>query len=238
MKLSIIIPVYNEKATIKELLTRVLKTQLPIESEILVIDDGSTDGTTQILKSQQERWPKIKFFFHKINLGKGAAVRTGLVNARGDIFLIQDADLEYNPEDYNRLLAPIITKKSSVVYGSRFIDLKLKLFGPDKTPFITHYFGNKFLNFLTNFFFGSSITDMETGYKVFTREVFKKLTLKASRFDLEPEITAQILKNGFKIHEVPISFKARSYQEGKKITWRDGLQALKVLLKYKFLKKQ
>lgn len=230
MKLSVIIPAYNEEATISEIIKRVKRVKIPIIKEIIVVDDGSSDKTAQIVR----RLKKVKLLSHRKNQGKGASIVTGLKNASGDIFLIQDADLEYSPYDYPKLLKPIMGGKSKVVYGSRFIGLKLVLFGKSRTPFISHYLGNKFLNFVTNILYGSRLTDMETGYKIITREVYKNLKLTAKGFDFEPEITAQILKAGFKIHEVPISFSPRTYAEGKKITAKDGIKALRTLIRYHF----
>lgn len=231
MTLSIIIPVFNEQKTLTSIIDQVLKVKIKnINKEIIVVDDGSTDNSLKIL-AVYENTKRVKLLRHRINQGKGAAVRNGIDSSTGDIILIQDADLEYDPNDYNRLLSPILTHKSQVVYGSRFLNLKLKLFGKNKTPFLTHYIGNKFLNFLTNLFFGGKITDMETGYKVFTRDVYKRLKLSCSRFDFEPEITIQILKKSYEIYEVPIKFNPRTYQEGKKITWKDGIIALYTIFK-------
>lgn len=232
MKLSVIIPVYNEEKTIRKILEIVKENRLPngISQEIIVVNDGSRDKTGKILKSIDG----IKKIDHKINRGKGAAVRTGIKHASGDIILIQDADLEYNPQDYPRLLAPILSKKSQVVYGTR-LAYALRLWGRNKTPLPIHYLGNKFLSFITNVLYGGQITDMETCYKVFTRRVARKLNLRSNRFDLEPEITAKILKMGYKIQEVPIKTHPRGYAEGKKITWRDGVIALWTLLRFRFV---
>jgi glycosyltransferase involved in cell wall biosynthesis len=234
MKVSIIIPVYNEKRTILRLLEKVKAVKL--NKEIIVIDDGSTDGSREILKRELEKKPKnFKLIFHSKNKGKGAAVKTGLRNVNGDVIIIQDADLEYNPQDYQKLLKPIEEGKAEVVYGSRFLGRSLKIFGKNPTPMPFHWIGNKFLTWLTNFLFRSSITDMETCYKVFTKRVARLLKLKSNRFDFEPEITAKILKRGYKILEIPIYQKPRSYKEGKKITWKDGIIALYTLLKYRFI---
>lgn len=233
MKLSIIVPVYNEEKTVKKILTKVNKVKLPkgVEKEIVVVNDGSKDKTGQILKSIRG----IKVFEHEKNLGKGAAVRTGFQKATGDIFLIQDADLEYNPEDYPKLLAPILSGNSSVVYGTRLVDYPLRLWGKNKTPMPIHFLANKLLTWATNFLYGEDLTDMETCYKVFKKKVLKKINLESNSFDIEPEITAKVLKAGYRIAEVPIKVKPRGYGEGKKIKWTDGIIAFWTLLKYRFV---
>lgn len=225
--LSVIIPVYNEKTTISEVIEKVSNVELPIEKEIIVVDDGSTDGTVESLASSQGKITKT--YLTPINIGKGAAVRIGLTLVKGDIILIQDADLELNPNEYNQLIQPILEGKTSVVYGSRFL-------GENGVAPLRR-FANYFLTFITNIFFKTKLTDMETAYKVFTSEVAKCLNLEAKQFDIEPEITAQIAKNGYKILEVPISYRPRTKFEGKKIKWKDGVKALWTLLKYRFLKK-
>ena len=228
-KLSIIIPVYNEEKTISEIINKVKKAKLGnIIKEIIVIDDSSTDNTKKILSKIKDK--KIKIFFHQKNQGKGCAIRTGLNHATGDIILIQDADLEYDPKEYQKLLAPILENKTKVVYGSRLERIRKDL----KNMYKLHYIGNIFLTITTNLLYGAKITDMETGYKVFRKEVIDNIRLKAKRFDFEPEITAKMLKRGYKIKEVPIDFLARKFDEGKKITWRDGLKALYYLIKYRF----
>ena len=230
MKLSIIIPAYNEQDTILEIIRKVKKADaLNLKKEIIVVDDFSKDMTRDVLLKSKDS--EVKIFFHEINKGKGAAIRTGLQHATGDIILIQDADLEYNPEEYPKLLKPILEENVKVVYGSRLNVIKKNL----DRMYKLHYFGNVFLTLMTNLLYGSKITDMETGYKVFTREVIKNIKLRARRFDFEPEITAKILKNGYKIREVPINFAARSFDEGKKITWVDGIKALLYLIKYRFV---
>lgn len=230
-KLSIIIPAYNEKDTILELINKVKKADIKdIKKEIIIIDDCSKDGTRDIIKNIAG----CKVFFHNKNMGKGSAIRTGLKYTTGDIILIQDADLEYNPNNYSKLINPIINRKTDVVYGSRF-KYKDGNFEKNKTSHFIHAVGNKFLTKITNILFSSNLTDMETCYKVFTRKVINKVdNLKAKRFDFEPEITAKILKHKFKITEVPIEYYSRDFKEGKKITWKDGIKALFVLLKYKF----
>lgn len=229
LKLSVIIPVYNEENTITKVINKVKNIRLKgISKEIIIIDDLSADGTRGILEKIKNK--SIKITYHRKNIGKGAAIKTGLKNATGDIILIQDADLEYDPKEYKRLLKPIIENKSEVVYGSRFNFIRKNL----KRMYKLHYIGNLFLTFMTNLLYGAKITDMETGYKVFRKEVIKSINIKAKRFDFEPEITAKILKKGYKIFEVPISFAGRKFDEGKKITWKDGVQAAYYLIKYRF----
>ena len=225
MKLSIIIPVFNEKNTILKILKQVEDVKLNnIQKEIIIVDDFSTDGTREILKNLK----KHKVLFHEKNMGKGSALKTGYDNATGEIILNQDADLEYNPEDYNKLLEPILNNETKVIYGSRML-------GKHKDMYSLHFFGNKFLTLATNLIYNCKITDMETGYKVFTKDVIENLNLKARRFDFEPEITAKILKRGYKIKEVPIDFvNPRGFNEGKKITWKDGVKHFLYLFKYRF----
>ncbi|MGC9356782.1 MAG: glycosyltransferase family 2 protein [Anaerolineae bacterium] len=240
MRLSILIPAYNEIETIAEIIARVQavsldviiwggeahEEQIQMEREIVVVDDGSTDGTRDYLNTLQDD-PEIRIIFHETNQGKGAAVRTGLEQATGDILLIQDADLEYDPRDYPRLLQPILEKRSKVVYGSRFRG------GPSKAMFFWHMVGNRLLTFVTNVLFNTILTDMETCYKVFAREVGNRLQLQAKGWGFDPEITAQILLSGYRIYEVPISYAGREFNEGKKISWRDGFTVLWTLLKYR-----
>lgn len=223
MKLSIIIPAYNEEKTLWELIHRVQRT--PYEKEIIVVDDGSADQTKKILP--KINLPNMKVFYHEKNYGKGRAIQTALPHTAGEIILIQDADLEYDPNEYQRLLKPIQGGRAKVVYGSRFR-------GEGKAMFFWHALGNKFLTLVTNLLYNASLTDMETGYKVFKREVISGLKLRSNRFNIEPEITAKILKKGVRIYEVPISYAGREYHEGKKITWRDGLVAFGTLIKYRF----
>ncbi len=233
MKLSIIIPVFNEEKFIAHVLKRIEQVQLPksIKKEIIVIDDGSTDRTHEVLSKQRIRF---KYFRHKKNRGKGAAIKTGLSKISGDLVIIQDADLEYNPDYYLKLLQPILKDHASVVYGSRLINYPLKLWGKDKTTLPTHLIANKFLTFLTNLLYMSNLTDMETGYKLFKKSVIDKVYLKSEKFDFEAEITAKIIKRGIPIIEVPIIVTPRTYEEGKKIGVKDGIKAIWTLIKYRF----
>jgi dolichol-phosphate mannosyltransferase len=229
MKLSIIIPVYNEKKTLFKVLKSIEKVNVgPIKKEIIIVDDFSKDGTRNILKKVKKK--EIKIIYHKMNYGKGFAIRTGLEKSTGDIILIQDADLEYNPSDYKKLLKPILSGSAQVVYGSRFMNKNKKI------KFNSFFLGNKFLSFLVTLLYHHKITDMETCYKVFKKEVFENLKITSRRFEFEPEITAKILKNKIKILEIPISYNPRSKREGKKIKWRDGLIAIWTLIKYRFVK--
>jgi glycosyltransferase involved in cell wall biosynthesis len=230
MKLSVIIPVYNEEKTILKVIDQVKKADTKgIKKELVIVDDFSKDKTREILSKLKAR--DIKVFFHKKNHGKGAAIRTALQHATGDIIIIQDADLEYNPAEYGKLLQPILDGKTKVVYGSRLEAIQRDL----QNMYKLHYFGNKFLTIMTNILYGTTITDMETCYKVFRREVLDGIRLRAMRFDFEPEITAKLLKKGYNIVEVPIDFVGRTFKEGKKITWRDGIKALFYLIKYRFV---
>jgi len=235
-KLSILIPAYNEEKTIGQVLTNVLSVKThKLEKEIIVIDDGSSDGTANIVEKFASREKNILLFKHDINSGKGAAVQTGIKKAKGDIILIQDADLEYDPNDIPRLILPIVKKDTSVVYGTR-LKMKPVFFGKNKTPFLLHFFGNKFLSLITSILYGATVSDMETGYKVFETRALRGIILKAKSFDFEPEITAKLLKKGFKIHELNITTKPRGYDEGKKIhTFKDGSKALWTLLKYRVM---
>ncbi len=223
MKLSVIIPVYNEKATIEEILKRVL--EVPIEKEIIIVDDGSTDGTSEILKKVPGG---VKVVSHGKNLGKGCAVRTGLEHAGGDIVIIQDADLEYNPRDYPVLITPIQNGHAEVVYGSR------NLKGNNPRSGFGFYWGGVFLSKLTNLLYGTRLTDEATGYKVFRTEVIKGLDLKSRGFEFCPEVTGKLARGGYRIHEVPISYTPRKKLEGKKITWKDGITAVYNLIRHRF----
>ncbi len=223
--LSVIMPVYNERETLTEILAQVRAVDL--EKEIVVIDDGSTDGTRDVLR-EEEKKGDLKVFYHQVNRGKGAAVRTGLEHACGDFIIIQDADLEYDPRDYHKLLKPILEGQAEVVYGSRFME-------SGETMFFLQALGNRIVTLVTNVLYGTALSDMETCYKAFRTEVIKAIPLRSRRFELEPEITAKLLKRGYRIHEVPISYQGREYHEGKKLTWRDGITALWTLIKYRFV---
>ncbi|MEX2012940.1 MAG: glycosyltransferase family 2 protein [Candidatus Levyibacteriota bacterium] len=234
MKLSIIIPVFNEEKTINKVLERVSALKIPaVDIQIIVVDDGSTDGTVEKIKQAKNK--KVKFLAHEKNAGKGAAVRTGIENAAGDYIVIQDADLEYNPQDLKVLVDEVVSKRAEVVYGTRLKRMP-NLSRDERTPqFLLHYLGNRSLSFLTSILYGQWITDMETGYKLFPKNAMKKIRLNARGFELEPEITAKILKNGYKIKEVSITTNPRGYDEGKKLnTVRDGAKALLTLIKYRF----
>jgi glycosyltransferase involved in cell wall biosynthesis len=225
LKLSIIVPVYNERATVAEIIDRVLR--VPVEKEIIIVDDGSTDGTAEALAPLAGR-EGITLLSHGGNRGKGAAIRTGLAAATGDYVLVQDADLEYDPDDYQRLLDPVRKGKATIVYGSRFT-------GERRNMFFHHWVGNRFLTLVTNLLYNSTLSDMETCYKLFRRDIICSLPLRANRFEFEPEVTAKVLKRGHRIYEVPVSYAGREFAEGKKITWRDGFGALWTLIKYRFV---
>lgn len=225
MKLSIIIPVFNEVKTVRQAIQRVVRLNLKkIKKQIIVVDDGSTDGSRQLIKSI----PNITQVFLTPNQGKGAAVRAGLKQATGQYILIQDSDLEYDPLDIPKLLEPIISKKAEIVYGSRFL-------GPHKNMLFWHLMGNRLLSFMTNILYNTTLSDMEVCYKLFPAKVLKSLNLRQNRFGFEPEVTAKILKQNHRIFEVPISYAGREFSQGKKITWKDGLKAFFLLIKYHFI---
>ena len=223
--LSVIVPVYNERITVAEVIRRIRAVDVPVDIEVIVVDDGSSDGTDKVLSALGDS--TVRILTHPVNRGKGAAVRTGMASARGDLLLIQDADLEYDPEDWPRMLEPILRGKARVVYGSRFT-------GERKNMLPLHWIGNRFLSLVTNLLYSSTMSDMETCYKLFDRQVLEGLTIESDKFDFEPEITAKVLRRGFRIYEVPISYAGREMNEGKKITWRDGVGALRALIRYRF----
>jgi len=222
MKLSVIIPVYNEVQTILEIIEKV--KQAPFEKEVIVVDDCSTDGTRDLLKEKEGEG--VTVLFHESNQGKGAAIRTAIPHISGDIAIVQDADLEYHPSEYPRLIAPILEGKADVVYGSRFQG------GTHRVLFFWHAVGNRIITTLSNILTDLNLSDMETGYKVFRAEVLKKIKIESNRFGFEPEITAKIAKMGCHIYEVPISYWGRDYTQGKKINWKDGLAAIYWIIKY------
>lgn len=226
MKLSVIIPIFNEKDTLKEIISRVQETGIP--NEIILVDDGSSDGTINIVKEYEGK-EGFRIIIHNKNQGKGAAVRSGLNAATGDVLLIQDADLEYDPRDYPALLKPIEEGLADVVYGSRFLG------GSRRVAMFWHMVANKLLTLFTNVLYNTILTDMETGYKVFKKEVVEDMPLHAKRFEFEPEFTAKILKRNYRIFEVPISFNPRDYEEGKKIGLSDAFEAIWALMKYRFV---
>lgn len=228
MKLSVIMPVYNEEKTLKQIVEKVQNVKINgLNKEIIIVNDGSTDNSKKIIELLVKKYSNILSLTHKYNQGKGAAIKTALSHISGDIFVIQDGDLEYNPEDFSRLIIPIIQKKTKVVYGSRMLG--------EITGFLikSHYYGNKLLTFLTKIIYGQKITDMETCYKMISSDVIRDIKLESKRFDFEPEITAKLIKKGYKILEIPISYNSRSFKEGKKINWRDGIIAVYKLFKYR-----
>jgi glycosyltransferase involved in cell wall biosynthesis len=224
--LSVIVPVFNERSTVAEVIRRIRAVRLPVDVEVIVVDDGSTDGSDKVLAAVGDS--TVRILHHPENKGKGAAIRTGLEVVRGDLVLIQDADLEYDPADWSRLLDPVLRGKALVVYGSRFT-------GERKNMLPLHWIGNRFLSLMTNILYSSTLSDMETCYKLFDRRVLEGMTIDSDRFDFEPEITAKVMRRGHRIYEVPISYAGREMSEGKKITWRDGFGSLKALVKYRFV---
>jgi len=227
MKLSIVIPVYNEKDTLEEIFRRVQAT--PYTKEVIAVDDASIDGSRDILKRLAEEYENVQLFFHDKNQGKGAALRTGFAQVTGDVVIIQDADLEYDPIDYPALLDPIQRDLADVVYGSRLIGAQ-----PHRVLYFWHYMGNRCVTFLSNMFTNLNLSDMEVGYKVFKAEVLKDIQIKSNRFGVEPELTAKVAKKRARIYEVPISYHGRDYAHGKKITWRDGIAAIFHIIRFRF----
>ena len=225
MKLSIIIPCFNEKEFLSELISLVKGSPVK-EKEIILVDDGSNDGTTDLIKTRLEQ-EVDRVVYHTKNMGKGAAIRSGLKYATGDLVIIQDADLEYDPKEYPKLMAPILEGKADVVFGSRFLGE-----GPHRVHLFWHYVGNKFLTILSNMFTNLNLTDMETCYKLFRTDIIKQIDIAQKRFGVEPEITAKVAKKKCRVYEVGISYYGRSYSEGKKINWKDGLKAIYVILRY------
>jgi glycosyltransferase involved in cell wall biosynthesis len=228
LKLSIVIPVYNEKDTIREIVDRVLMVETGLEKELVIVDDFSKDGTRDILATLGD--PRIRVVLHPENKGKGAALRTGFSQATGDIVLVQDADLEYDPREYPVLLAPILDGRADVVYGSRFLS------GPHRVLFFWHYVANRMLTTFCNVLANLNLTDMETCYKVFKKDVLSRIQLKSDRFGFEPEVTLKVAELKCRIYEVPISYSGRDYAEGKKIGWKDGVAAIFHMIRYKFFK--
>ncbi len=225
-KLSVIVPVFNERNTVVEIMRRMRAVDLPIDREFVLVDDGSSDGTQKVLSQLGDS--SVKIVKHAANRGKGAAIRTGLEHVTGDLVLIQDADLEYDPEDWPKLLTPVFRGKATVVYGSRFT-------GERRNMLFLHWVGNRVLSLTTNVLYNTTLSDMETCYKLFDRRVLEGITIRSDRFDFEPEITAKVLRQGVRIYEVPISYTGREFDEGKKITWRDGFAALYALVKFRFV---
>ena len=226
IKISVVIPVYNEVGTIREIVSRV--QAIGLEKEIIIVDDCSTDGTREHLQEIAQSQENVRVFYQDRNQGKGAALRTGFGYITGDVVVIQDADLEYDPREYPTLLEPIVDGRADVVYGSRFLG------GPHRVLFFWHYMGNRFLTLLSNALTNINLTDMETCYKVFKKEVLEEINLKSNRFGFEPEFTAKIARKGFRIYETPISYSGRTYAEGKKIGWKDGVKAIVAILWFRF----
>ena len=238
MLLSVVMPVYNEEKFLLQIVKQVQAVNLEdLEMELILVDDCSTDGSLAIAQAMEGKTSldeslkpfdrPIRLYRHPVNMGKGAALRTGFAQAQGELIIIQDADLEYDPEDFHKLLKPVLKGKAEVVYGSRFT-------GERRNMFFHHWLGNRFLTLTTNVLFNTTLSDMETCYKLFKREALEGIVIKSDRFNFEPEITAKILKKGIRIYEVPISYTGREFDEGKKITWRDGLVALWCLVKFRF----
>ena len=231
-RLSIVIPIYNELGTLNEIIAQVQAVALPLEKEIILVDDASTDGTRELIRNRPEETSIIKVF-HEINQGKGAALRTGFARASGDLVLVQDADLEYNPQEYPKLLAPILEGKADVVFGSRFVGSEAH-----RVLYFWHMLGNRFLTLFSNMLTNLNLTDMETCYKVFRAPILKQIVVEENRFGFEPEITAKVAQLHCRIYEVGISYSGRTYGEGKKINWKDGISAIRSILKYNLFKRK
>jgi glycosyltransferase involved in cell wall biosynthesis len=225
-KLSVIVPVFNERNTVAEIVRRMRAVELPLDKEIVIVDDGSDDGTRAVLTQLGDS--TVRVVLHPQNRGKGHAFRTGLEHVTGDLVIVQDADLEYDPDDWPKLLAPVLKGRATVVYGSRFT-------GERRNMLFLHWVGNRFLSLVTNILYNTTLSDMETCYKLFDRRVLDGIEIEAERFELEPELTAKVLRRGIRIYEVPISYSGREFHEGKKIDWRDGFTALWTLIKYRFV---
>lgn len=232
MKLSIIIPVYNESNTIKELLRRISKVNLgKIKKEAILVDDFSTDGSRDVIKKLDRKYIKI---FQPKNMGKGAALKAGIKAATGDFIIFQDADLEYDPNDYKKLLEPLLDKKTDISFGTRFVGQGFRLFGKHKTMHSTHWIGNKFLAFAFNFLYGTELTDVEPCYKLFRKEILKGINVKTNRFEYDIELMCKLVKKGHKIVQLPIKYNPRRFEEGKKINWKDGIAALLTMIRNRF----
>ncbi len=236
MKLSIVIPCYNEIATIQEIIKRVMSTELLFEKEVIIVDDCSNDGTRVLLESLQEEYKSIKLFFHEKNQGKGAALNTGFKNITGDLVIIQDADLEYDPNEYTKLIKPIIDDRADVVFGSRFIGSE-----PHRVLYFWHSMGNKLLTLISNAFTNLNLTDEAACYKVFRTEIIKQFVIEEKRFGIDPEVIAKVAKlakkKNYRIYEVGISYFGRTYSEGKKINWKDGVSAIRCIIKYNLFRR-
>lgn len=227
MKLSIVVPIYNEVATIERIVEAIKSVDIGMEKEIVLVDDCSKDGTRDLLQQMQAKDPSLAVYFHEVNQGKGGALHTGFQKATGDYVLIQDADLEYDPHEYPQLLAPLLSGRADVVFGSRFLGG-----GPHRVVFYWHFVGNRFLTWMSNMTTNLNLTDMEVCYKVFKREVIQAIPLREKRFGFEVEITAKVARRHLRVYEVPISYYGRDYSEGKKIGWKDGVSAIRCILRY------
>lgn len=227
MKLSIVVPVYNEVATLEKIIAAIKAVDVGMEKEIVLVDDCSKDGTRELLQQLQAKDPTLAVYFHEVNQGKGGALHTGFQKATGDYVLIQDADLEYDPNEYPQLLAPLLSGRADVVFGSRFLGG-----GAHRVVFYWHFVGNRFLTWLSNMTTNLNLTDMEVCYKVFKREVIQAIPLREKRFGFEVEITAKVARRHLRVYEVPISYYGRDYSEGKKIGWKDGVSAIRCILRY------